>query len=98
MSKGPIWAVAAPGARKPRFSREQIAKAALALADSEGFEALSMRRVADELGAGAMTLYYYGRTMEDLLTIVEDSQMGEIIEASDTHTRVSRDAGSRLVS
>ena len=42
MSKTPIWAVAAPGTRKPRFTREQIAKTALALADSEGFEALSM--------------------------------------------------------
>ena len=52
MSKSPIWAVAAPGARKPRFSREQMAQVALAIADADGFEALSMRRVADGLGAG----------------------------------------------
>jgi AcrR family transcriptional regulator len=81
MSKGPIWAVAAPGARKPRFTREQIAKTALAIADSEGLDALSMRRVAEELGAGTMTLYYYVRTKEDLLALVEDALMGETVEA-----------------
>lgn len=81
MSKVPIWAVAAPGARKPRFSREQIATAALKIADAEGIEALSMRRVAEALGAGTMTLYYYVRTKEDLLALVEDALMGEIADA-----------------
>ena len=32
-----------------------------------------MRRVAEALGAGTMTLYYYVRTKEDLLTLVEDA-------------------------
>lgn len=81
MSKAPIWAVAAPGSRKPRFTREQIARAALEIADSEGFDALSMRRVAEKLGAGTMTLYYYVRTKDDLLTLVEDALMGEIVAA-----------------
>jgi AcrR family transcriptional regulator len=81
MSKAPIWAVAAPGTRKPRFTREQIANTALEIADSEGFEALSMRRVADALGAGTMTLYYYLRTKEDLLALVEDALIGEICDA-----------------
>ncbi len=96
MSKGPIWAVAAPGSRKPRFSREQIAKTALALADSEGFEALSMRRVAEELGAGTMTLYYYVRTKEDLLTLVEDALMGEIAEACEPLPKAWRAAVTKL--
>ncbi|WP_394828034.1 TetR/AcrR family transcriptional regulator [Pendulispora albinea] len=81
MSKAPIWTVAAPGSRKPRLTREQIAKTALEIADSEGFEALSMRRVAEELGAGTMTLYYYVRTKEDLLALVEDALTGETVEA-----------------
>lgn len=81
MSKPPIWAVAPPGARKPRFSREQIATTALHIADSEGFDALSMRRVAEALGAGTMTLYYYVRTKEDLLALVEDALMGETADA-----------------
>jgi AcrR family transcriptional regulator len=51
------------------------------IADSEGLEALSMRRVAEALGAGTMTLYYYVRTKEDLLALVEDALMGEIADA-----------------
>ena len=56
-----------PGARRPRHTREQIAAAALAIADAEGFEAVSMRRVAAELGAGTMTLYHYVRTKDELV-------------------------------
>jgi AcrR family transcriptional regulator len=98
MSKAPIWAVAAPGARKPRFSREQMARAALAIADADGFEALSMRRVAEELGAGTMTLYYYVRTKEDLLTLVEDALVGEIVEACEPVPKAWRAALSKLAS
>jgi AcrR family transcriptional regulator len=96
MSKAPIWAVTAPGSRKPRFTREQIVKTALELADSEGFEALSMRRVAEEIGAGTMTLYYYVRTKEDLLTLVEDALMGEIFEACDPLPKAWRAAVTKL--
>lgn len=71
----PIWARPAPGARRPKFSREQIAAAALAIADAEGFEAVSMRRVASELGAGTMTLYYYVRTKDDLVALMDDAIM-----------------------
>ena len=96
MSKTPIWAVAAPGTRKPRFTREQIAKTALALADSEGFEALSMRRVAEALGAGTMTLYYYVRTKEDLLALVEDALMGETVDACEPLPKAWRPAVKKL--
>jgi AcrR family transcriptional regulator len=96
MSKTPIWAVAAPGARKPRFSREQMAEAALAIADADGFEALSMRRVAEALGAGTMTLYYYVRTKEDLLTLVEDAVVGEIVEACEPLPKAWRAALSKI--
>jgi AcrR family transcriptional regulator len=96
MSKAPIWAVAAPGSRKPRFTREQIADAALHIADSEGFEALSMRRVAEELGAGTMTLYYYVRTKEDLLALVEDALMGEIVAACEPVPKAWRPAVTKI--
>lgn len=96
MSKVPIWAVAAPGARKPRFTREQIAATALQIADSEGIEALSMRRVAEALGAGTMTLYYYVRTKEDLLALVEDALMGEIADACEPMPKAWRPALARL--
>src|ERR1700739_1083731 len=96
MSKGPIWAVSAPSARRPRFSREQLAEAALALADADGFDALTMRRVAEDLGAGTMTLYYYVRTKEDLLALVEDAMMGETFEACDPLPKAWRRAVRKL--
>lgn len=96
MSKVPIWAVAAPGSRKPRFTRDQIAQAALAIADAEGLEALSMRRVAEALGAGTMTLYYYVRTKEDLLALVEDALMGEIADACESLPKAWRPALSKV--
>ena len=83
MSKAPIWAVTAPGARRPSLSREKIAEAAMNIADFEGFEALSMRRVAEVLDVGTMTLYHYVRTKDDLLTLVEDALMGETGRACD---------------
>src|SRR4051812_9203261 len=96
MSKAPIWAVAAPGSRKPRFSREQIAKTALEIADAEGFEALSMRRVGGELGAGTMTLYHYVRTKEDLLALVEDALTGETADACDPLPKAWRPALKKI--
>jgi AcrR family transcriptional regulator len=76
---GPIWTQPPPGQRKPRYTREQIAAAALAIADSEGYEAVSMRRVAAELGAGTMTLYHYVRTKDDLRALMDDAMMSEIL-------------------
>ena len=57
----PIWALPQPADRKPRYTREQIAAAALRIADQEGFDAVTMKRIAAELGAATMTLYYYVR-------------------------------------
>lgn len=78
-AKAPIWTQPAPGSRRPRFTREQIAEVALRIADTEGFEAVSMRRVADDLGAGTMTLYYYVRTKDDLVALMDDYIMGEVL-------------------
>lgn len=74
-----IWARPEPGARKPRLTREQIAAAALGIADADGLEAVSMRRVASELGVGTMTLYYYVETKDELLALMGDSMMAELI-------------------
>jgi AcrR family transcriptional regulator len=74
-----IWERPEPGARRPRYTREQIAATALAIADSDGFEAVSMRRVAAELGAGTMTLYHYIRTKDELIDLMDDAIMGEVV-------------------
>ncbi|HEY2576048.1 MAG TPA: TetR/AcrR family transcriptional regulator C-terminal domain-containing protein [Streptosporangiaceae bacterium] len=73
----PIWARPEPAARLPRFSRERIAQVALAIADAEGFAAVSMRRVAAELGSGTMSLYRYIATKADLAALLGDTLMGE---------------------
>jgi len=76
---GPIWARPEPGARRARFTRDQIGAAALAIADADGFEAVSMRRVAAELGAGTMTLYHYVRTKDELVALMDNAIMGELL-------------------
>ncbi|WP_158822750.1 TetR/AcrR family transcriptional regulator [Granulicella sp. S156] len=60
---------------KVQLSRESIAAAALAIADTEGFEAVSMRRVAQELNVGTMSLYYYVKTKDDLIAVMDDALM-----------------------
>lgn len=75
----PIWARPEPGGRRPRFTRAAIAAAAVAIADAEGFEAVTMRRVAAELGAGTMSLYHYVRGRDDLLDLMDDAVMAEVV-------------------
>jgi AcrR family transcriptional regulator len=83
MSTGPIWARPAPGERKPSLSRERIAAAAIGLVDTEGLKALSMRRIAEDLGVGTMTLYHYVRTKDELIELIDDALMGELIVGED---------------
>jgi AcrR family transcriptional regulator len=61
--------VGAPGENQP-LHRERIVDAALALIDREGVRALSMRRVASELGAGTMSLYSHVADKRELLDAV----------------------------
>lgn len=57
---------------RPSLSREGVADRALALADSEGLEAVTIRRLATELGVTPMALYWHFRTKEDLLAGLGD--------------------------
>ncbi len=63
---------------RPHLSREEITRAALELADEEGLEAVSMRRIAAKLGAGATSLYWYVNRKEDLYELMVDELIGEI--------------------
>lgn len=78
-----LWMRDEPGSRRPRFSRDEIAAAALRIADTEGFETLSMRRLAAELGSGTMTLYHYVRTKDELLALLHDAVMAELLIPDD---------------
>ena len=51
----------------PTHSRKEIAAVAIKIADAEGLEAASVRSIARNLGSGAMTLYRYLPTKEDLV-------------------------------
>ena len=65
--------------QKSRLSREGIAAAALAIADQEGFEAVTMRRVAQEINVGTMSLYYYVKSKHDLIAAMDDALMAEAL-------------------
>ncbi|WP_131743205.1 TetR/AcrR family transcriptional regulator [Actinomadura roseirufa] len=66
---------------KPRLTVDAIVRAAIAVADAEGLEALSMRRVADELGVATMTLYTYVPSKAELIDVMLDRAAGELTPA-----------------
>ena len=65
---------------RPRapLSRERVLHAAVTLAARDGIESLTMRKLADELGAGAMSLYHYVPNKEELLDGMVDIVFSEI--------------------
>ena len=80
----PAWASAEPDgdgragkAARPVLSREAIVKAALRVVDAEGYDALSMRRVAQEFGTGAASLYAYVANRDELEDLLVDRVIGE---------------------
>lgn len=62
-----------------QLNQAGIAAAALAIADAEGFAAVSMRRVANELGVGTMSLYYYVKSKAELISAMDDALMAEVV-------------------
>ncbi|MEE6258815.1 TetR/AcrR family transcriptional regulator [Plantactinospora sonchi] len=66
-----------PG-RRPGYSRAQITEVAVRIADTEGLDAATMRRIAQELGTGAMSLYRYVPKRDDLIDLMVDAVVGEI--------------------
>ncbi|MGW0187043.1 TetR/AcrR family transcriptional regulator C-terminal domain-containing protein [Streptomyces sp. NPDC003362] len=74
-----IWARPERTGRGPRpaYTRADIAAAAVGIADAEGLDAVSMRRVAGELGCGTMSLYNYVPRKEDLYELMVDAVSAE---------------------
>jgi AcrR family transcriptional regulator len=68
--------------RTSPLSRKKIAAAALGIADREGFASVSMRRIAQEMNVGTMSLYYYVKTKADLIAVMDDALMGEVLAPS----------------
>jgi AcrR family transcriptional regulator len=72
---------AAPPAQEPRRARlnkDRVLRAAVALADEAGIEALSMRKLAEELGVVPMALYKHVADKEELLDGMVDIVVGEV--------------------
>jgi AcrR family transcriptional regulator len=74
-----LWGASPAGTRGPkqRLDVERIVAEAVKLADEAGLAALSMRRVADALGVGAMSLYTYVPGKAELLEVMVDRVIGE---------------------
>ena len=66
------------GSTHPPLSRERIEIEALRIADADGLGALSMRRLASELGVEAMSLYLHVRNKDAILTGVLDRLFAEV--------------------
>jgi AcrR family transcriptional regulator len=64
-------------AREP-LSREAIVDAAVRVLDAEGLDAVTIRRLAEELGTGSATLYWHITGKDELFELVYDRIMGEI--------------------
>ena len=63
---------------RSQLSRDVVLRTAVEYADRHGLEALSMRKLADELGAGAMSLYHYVPNKTDLIDGMVDLVFAEI--------------------
>ena len=63
---------------RARLSKDRVLRAAVALAARDGIEALTMRKLADDLGAGAMSLYHHVPNKEHLLDGMVDIVFSEI--------------------
>jgi AcrR family transcriptional regulator len=74
-----IWDFPEHGSRgpKPRHNRAAIAALAVRIADAEGLDAVSMRRLAGELGIAVMSLYNYVPASDHLAQLMTDSLAAE---------------------
>jgi AcrR family transcriptional regulator len=78
-----LWRHVAPASDAPvrrgpkqRLSVDEVVDAAIEIADREGLAALSMRGLAQRLGLGAMTLYTYVPSRNDLIVLMVDQVLG----------------------
>jgi AcrR family transcriptional regulator len=72
------WGLREQGSRGPKrgLTLERIVDAGITIAGREGLDALSMARVARELGVGTMSLYRYVSAKDELLTLMVDAALG----------------------
>lgn len=83
-----LWGTQSPRTRgpKPGLSLERIVETAIKIADTEGLGALSMRRVAEQLGFTTMSLYRYVPSKDELIELAIEAVAGEEIPAPTAST------------
>jgi AcrR family transcriptional regulator len=80
-----LWDMEEPPTRgpKPKLTLDDIVTTAIDIADADGLEAVSMRRLATELGVGAMSLYRYIPGKAELLDLMLDGVLDMDPDSSD---------------
>lgn len=80
-----LWRTSERVSRKgrPELTVDRIVRAAIAIADADGLAALSMRRVAEALGVGTMSLYTYVPGKAELIDVMLDTVYGETARPED---------------
>src|SRR4051794_4013246 len=68
-----------PRGRPSTIDRDAVLETALALLDAEGVEALTMRRLASELGVSAMAAYRYVESKDELLMVLVDRLAARLV-------------------
>lgn len=75
-----LWGLREPwtgGGPKPTLSIEQIARTAVDIADAEGFDAVTMQRVAGQLDYTKMALYRYVASKNELIAAMIEAAVGD---------------------
>jgi AcrR family transcriptional regulator len=96
---GPAANAAPRRGRPPRVSVDEVVDGAVEIADREGLEALTMRSLAEHLGVGAMSLYTYVASRDDLVVLMVDQVYGRApLEplAGDLRARLTQVADAAL--
>ncbi len=76
---GSVWLRSERAGRgAPPLNRDRIVRAAVALLDEDGVERLTMRRLAERLGAGPASLYWHVQTKDDVVDLALDAVFGEV--------------------
>lgn len=77
-----VWARRPREAEQPGLSRDAIVREAIVMLDADGIEALSMRKLAARLNAGATSLYRHVATKDELMELAVDEVFGEMVVPS----------------
>ncbi|MCP3760596.1 TetR/AcrR family transcriptional regulator [Streptomyces sp. TBY4] len=73
-----VWTRRTRQTEQPALSQDAIVREAIAMLDAEGIEALSMRKLAARLNAGATSLYRHVATKDELMELAVDQVFAEV--------------------